>query len=293
MDQALRLPSWLNKRVGPLGALHRMRSNLRGLDLHTVCEEARCPNIGECWSRGTATLMILGKTCTRHCGFCSVKSGKTGATDPGEPEKAAVMVEKMNLRHVVITMVARDDLEDGGASHVAAVIGAIRDRTPHVIVEVLTSDFQGSPDAIEAVVSAGPDVFNHNIETVRRLTPTVRHKASYERSLDLLRRIKSLAPRMTTKSGLMLGFGEGKGEVLETLGDLRGAGCELLTIGQYLRPTPRNLPVVEYIRPEVFEEWREVAESIGFKGVASGPYVRSSYQAEELSAISSQLRVDC
>ncbi|MBI2066392.1 MAG: lipoyl synthase [Deltaproteobacteria bacterium] len=277
-----RLPSWLIQKMGEPLVVHQMKKNLRGLGLHTVCEEARCPNLGECWSRGTATLMILGEVCTRHCGFCSVEAGKVGMVDPGEPENAAAMVKRLGLSHVVITMVARDDLPDGGAAHLSLVIREIRSFNPKTKIETLTSDFDGNWEALERVVEARPDVFNHNIETVESLTPRVRHRATYNRSLDLLSRVKQQDLAMRTKSGLMLGFGEKEKEVLQTLNDLRAVGCELLTIGQYLQPTSKNLPVVEFVRPEVFEEWKRVAEGIGFRSVASGPFVRSSYHAEEL-----------
>ncbi|MBI4373862.1 MAG: lipoyl synthase, partial [Deltaproteobacteria bacterium] len=250
---------------------------------HTVCEEARCPNMHECWSRGTATIMILGEVCTRHCGFCSVISGRTGRTDPEEPEKVARMVEKMGLRHAVITMVARDDLPDGGASHVAQVIQAVRGKNPATQIEVLTSDFQGETSSLDLVLEARPDIFNHNIETVARLTPQVRHKANYQRSLLVLDYVKKTKPKMKTKSGIMLGFGERPEEVMETFSDLRKVGCGLLTIGQYLRPSLKNLPVTDYLPPELFEKWGRLAREIGFENVASGPFVRSSYHAEELN----------
>ncbi|MBI2981759.1 MAG: lipoyl synthase [Deltaproteobacteria bacterium] len=277
------LPSWLKKRAGFHEEVHRMKKNLRGLNLHTVCEEARCPNMHECWSRGTATIMILGEVCTRHCGFCSVISGRTGRTDPEEPEKVARMVEKMGLRHAVITMVARDDLPDGGASHVAQVIQAVRGKNPATQIEVLTSDFQGETSSLDLVLEARPDIFNHNIETVARLTPQVRHKANYQRSLLVLDYVKKTKPKMKTKSGIMLGFGERPEEVMETFSDLRKVGCGLLTIGQYLRPSLKNLPVTDYLPPELFEKWGRLAREIGFENVASGPFVRSSYHAEELN----------
>ena len=277
-----RLPPWLIKKIGPQEVLRGLKRELRELKLHTVCEEARCPNIGECWSRRTATLMVLGKTCTRHCGFCAVTAGGPSPPDPAEPDQVARMVEKLSLRHVVITMVARDDLSDGGASHLARVIRATRGRNPGVRIEVLTSDFQGRPEDLRTVLEAAPDVFNHNIETVERLTPRVRHRATYRRSLELLSRAKEIRPEIPTKSGLMLGLGETEEEVGRTLRELRGSGCELLTIGQYLRPTRRNLPVREYIPPAVFAEWQRRAEALGFRSVASGPLVRSSYHAEEM-----------
>ncbi|MBI2082893.1 MAG: lipoyl synthase [Deltaproteobacteria bacterium] len=283
MKQLERLPSWLKKGFGNYPEVHEMKKDLHRFGLHTVCEEARCPNLHECWSRGTATLMILGEVCTRHCGFCSVISGKTGKTDPHEPQKVAEMVQKMGLKHAVITMVARDDLTDGGAMHVAAVIRAVRERNPETQIEILTSDFEGKEGSLDQVIEARPDIFNHNLETVERLTSQVRHKATYERSLAVLDYVQKRAPMMKTKSGIMLGLGEREEEVGQALRDLRDVGCELLTIGQYLRPTMKNLPVVEYVRPEIFERWREEALGMGFRNVASGPFVRSSYMAEALS----------
>lgn len=277
-----RLPEWLKKNLGSFEVLHEMKRELRDLSLHTVCEEARCPNIGECWANRTATLMILGKTCTRHCGFCAVTAGKPVGLDPEEPNHVAEMVEKLRLRHVVITMVARDDLSDGGAGQLAQVIEAVRAVNPETRIEVLTSDFQGSRDSLATVIGARPDVFNHNLETVKRLTPRVRHRSTYQNSLKILREAKEIEPGLITKSGLMLGLGERSEEVEQALVDLRSVGCELLTIGQYLQPTSKNLPVVEFVHPTVFENWRERAEQLGFRQVASGPFVRSSYHAEKM-----------
>ncbi len=261
-----------------------MKHRLRGVRLHTVCEEARCPNIGECWSRGTATFMVLGDVCTRHCGFCSVTSGAPLSVDSEEPSSLAGMIRSMRLRHVVITMVARDDLADGGAGHLAEVIESVRQKNPETRIEVLTSDFQGDSRAIQKVVEAAPDIFNHNIETVERLSLRVRHRATYRRSLEVLKEVRESSRTIRTKSGLMLGLGEQPEEICQALKDLRRAGCELLTIGQYLRPTLKNLPVVEYLRPEIFEQWRKTAEEFGFQ-VASGPFVRSSYHAEEMACL--------
>lgn len=277
-----RLPEWLKKNLGSFEVLHEMKRELRDLSLHTVCEEARCPNIGECWANRTATLMILGKTCTRHCGFCAVTAGKPVGLDPEEPNHVAEMVEKLRLRHVVITMVARDDLPDGGAGQLAQVIETVRAVNPETRIEVLTSDFQGSRDSLQTVIGARPDVFNHNLETVERLTPRVRHRATYLSSLKILGEAKEIDPALVTKSGLMLGLGERSYEVEQALVDLRSAGCELLTIGQYLQPTSKNLPVVEFVHPTIFENWRERAEELGFRQVASGPFVRSSYHAEKM-----------
>ncbi len=282
-------PSWL--KVRPPGGENwlRIKDLLRTRALHTVCEEARCPNLGECWSGGTATFMILGDTCTRACGFCAVKTGNPhGVVDAEEPRKLAETVEGLGLRYVVITTVDRDDLADGGAAHFAACIDALHQRAPEVLVEVLTGDFRGDARAISAVLAARPDVFAHNVETVERLSPTVRdRRASYRRSLDVLARAKALAPsgpgRRTafTKSSVMLGHGETDAEVEATLRDLRAAGVDLLTIGQYLRPTPSHLPVVEFAPPERFARLRDLGLALGFRHVASGPLVRSSYKAGE------------
>ncbi len=262
--------------------IHTLKARLRERGLHTVCEEARCPNLGECWSRGTATFMILGDVCTRHCGFCSVTAGKPAPVDAEEPAKVAEMVSLLELKHVVITCVARDDLEDRGAAHFVGVIQAIRSREPGCKVEILTTDFGMKRDAMETVCRAKPDVFNHNLETVRSLTPRVRHRASYENTLEFLRRVKTFDPSMTTKSGLMLGLGETRGEVLTAMKDLRGTGCSILTIGQYLRPTSRNLPVAAYVEPKVFEDYERIGYDMGFESVASSPFVRSSYHADAM-----------
>jgi len=277
-----RLPRWLVKPFGFSEQIHDLKSRLRDRGLHTVCEEARCPNLGECWSRGTATFMILGGICTRHCGFCSVEAGRPEPVDLEEPAKVAEMVSLLALKHVVITCVARDDLSDGGAAHFVNVIGAIRNREPRCKVEILTTDFGMSREAMETVCRAKPDVFNHNLETVQRLSPRVRHRASYENTLEFLRRIKRFDASMTTKSGIMLGLGETRDEILQALKDLREAGCSIVTIGQYLRPTNRNLQVVEYIEPKVFEDYEKIGYSMGFVSVASGPFVRSSYHADAM-----------
>lgn len=277
-----RLPSWLVKPWGHSGEIHDLKTRLRDRGLHTVCEEARCPNLGECWTRGTATFMILGGVCTRHCGFCSVTAGKPEPVDLEEPAKVAEMVSILKLKHVVITCVARDDLADGGAGHFVNVIGAIRSREAGCKVEILTTDFGMNRESMEMVCRAKPDVFNHNLETVERLSPRVRHRASYQNTLDFLSRIHEFDPVMATKSGLMLGLGETRDEVLQALKDLRSAGCSIVTIGQYLRPTSSNLPVAEYVRPEVFQEYEKIGYEIGFTSVASGPFVRSSYHADEM-----------
>lgn len=278
-----RLPSWLVKRLGFSTTQHHLKRELRGRGLHTVCEEARCPNLGECWERKTATFMILGEVCTRHCGFCSVSAGRPQPVDLDEPRKIAEMVGILGLRHVVITCVARDDLPDGGAGQFVRVVEAIRrEDRPQVTVEILTTDFQLNRGPMEAICRARPTIFNHNIETVERLTPQVRHRAAYRNSLEFLRRIREYDPSITTKSGLMVGLGEKVDEVVRSLRDLREVGCEMVTIGQYLRPTKKNLPVVEYVPPKVFQELEEVGYKMGFRSVASGPFVRSSYHAGEM-----------
>jgi len=274
-------PPWIRARFPSGPRYEQVRGLLRDAALHTVCEEARCPNIGECFNAGTATFMILGDTCTRACGFCAVTSGRPGALDPLEPARLAATVERLGLDYVVITSVNRDDVGDGGASVFAACIRAIRARNPRCEVEVLIPDFEGNWDALATVVEARPVVLNHNTETVPRLYPRVRPKARYERSLELLRRVKMLDPSMPAKSGLMVGLGETLEELRATIADLRGHGCDLLTVGQYLRPTPKHLPVERYVPPEEFAELAEYARSLGFAHVEAGPLVRSSYHAGE------------
>lgn len=279
-----RLPHWL-KRPLPFGdGLAKTRELMKGLRLNTVCVEARCPNLTECWSRGTATFMILGDHCTRRCGFCAVGTAKPQPVEADEPERLAEATEHLGLRHVVITSVARDDLKDEGATHFAECITAVRKRVPQITVEVLTPDFHGKRELIEIVTKARPEVFNHNIETVARLQKRARPAARYERSLSVLRIAKELEPRSMTKSGLMLGLGETQDEIEQTLRDLRTANCDILTVGQYLRPTPEHLDVERYYTPEEFTAIGTLAESLGFKAVASGPFVRSSYFAETLFA---------
>lgn len=277
-----RLPEWLKKPLKISDDVLSLRKDLRDRKLYTVCEEAMCPNMSECWSQGTATLMILGDVCTRHCGFCSITAGKPEPVDQEEPRKAAEIVSKLALKHAVITCVARDDLDDCGASHFVKVIDAIREKNPKTIIEVLTTDFQMNPNSMKKVCEAHPDVFNHNLETVSRLTDRVRHRATYENSLEFLRRVKEYDSKIKTKSGIMLGLGETLDEVHQALNDLRNVGCNIITIGQYLQPTTSNLPVVEYVRPEVFEELERYGYEIGFESVASGPFVRSSYHAEKM-----------
>ncbi|MDP2752978.1 MAG: lipoyl synthase [Nitrospirota bacterium] len=276
----LRLPEWM--RAKNHGGLHDIKQVLRSHGLATVCEEARCPNIGECFSRPTATFMILGSKCTRNCGFCSVESSIPEPLDPEEPERVAMAAKEMGLRYVVITSVTRDDLYDGGAEHFAKTIYAVKKYLPDTRVEVLTPDFKGNLNALNRVLHSKTDVYNHNVETVPRLYPVVRPRADYRRSLNILKYAKKIAPQINIKSGIMLGLGETLDEVIDVLRDLRNAGCELVTIGQYLRPSRLNLPVVEYIRPGVFERLRLKALNMGFKYVASAPLVRSSMNAEEM-----------
>ncbi len=251
------------------------------LRLHTVCEEAQCPNRWECWSAGTATFMIAGDRCTRACGFCAVTTAKPFALEADEPQRVAEAVKRMKLKHVVITAVARDDMKDGGAAHFAETIRATRGANPGTVIEVLTPDFHGKEECLRAIAEAAPEVFNHNIETVERLTPLVRSRAKYRLSLAVLKRMKEIAPAMVTKSGMMLGLGETEPEIFQAMDDLREAGVGVLTLGQYLRPTPQHLPVVEYVHPDTFALYREVAELKGFEHVAAGPLVRSSYHAAD------------
>ena len=274
-------PSWLRARVPGGERFENLRDLVRSERLHTVCEEARCPNIGECWNAGEATFMILGDTCTRACGFCAVTSGRPGAIDPLEPFRVAQAVAQMDLDYCVITSVNRDDEPDGGAAIFAGCIRAIRHRTPQVEVEVLIPDFLGNWDALATVVRARPIVLNHNIETVPRLYPRARAKAIYTQSLELLQRVKRIDPTMITKSGIMVGLGETRDELSKTLADLRDHDCDLLTIGQYLRPSRKHLPIVRYYEPDEFDDLADEARGLGFAHVESGPLVRSSYHAGE------------
>ena len=280
--ETLRKPPWLKKRIPPFQDLQRVKSILVEADLHTVCEEARCPNLGECFSQGTATLLILGKICTRDCGFCAVEHGAPAPLVEVEPKHVAQAVKKMGLRYVVITSVTRDDLPDGGASYFAKTIQAIRALDPSIKVEVLIPDFRGELDSLRIVLKERPDVLNHNIETVPRLYPVVRPEANYKRSLDLLKKSKENYPNILTKSGFMLGLGETNEEVLDLLRELREVGCDFLTIGQYLQPHTNRLPVVRYVPPEEFEVYRKIGEGMGFKMVSSGPFVRSSFHAFQM-----------
>jgi lipoic acid synthetase len=277
----VRAPEWIRQRKLRLSDLHGIKSVMRSNGLHTVCEEARCPNRGECFARGTATFLLLGDVCTRACGFCDIATGRPRPVDPLEPSRVKAAVEQMKLSFVVLTSVDRDDLPDGGASHFAETIRALRSLDPSPGIEVLTPDFLGRFDSLRVVLDAGPDVFNHNVETVPRLYRQVRRGARLDRSLGLLSAAKLLDPSVTTKSGLMLGLGERDGEVRELLEKLRAANVDIVTIGQYLRPSPESLPVVEYVRPEVFAQHGEFGHRLGFRNVFAGPFVRSSYRAEE------------
>lgn len=277
-----RLPGWL-KRPIPLGTDFTYTDRLLAeCGLETVCREAICPNRSECWSRRSAAFMILGRICTRGCGFCAVQRGRPEPIDAAEPRRLADAVSRLGLRHVVITAVARDDLADGGADHFRRCALAVRERSGAAI-ELLTPDFAGRSECLDVVLAAEPEVFNHNLETVCRLQEQVRRKASYRTSLRVLDYVKRRRPEIATKSGLMLGLGETTAELLEALADLRAVGCNLLTIGQYLQPTPRHLPVERFVPPAVFAELGELAESMGFEHVASGPFVRSSFHAAEMT----------
>lgn len=276
-----RKPPWLRVRAPGSSAFRATRDVVRSHDLVTVCEEASCPNIGECWSQKHATFMILGDVCTRACGFCNVRTGLPGPVDGAEPVRIAGAVAELGLRHVVITSVDRDDLADGGAAHFASVISAIRNAAPATTIEVLTPDFLRKPGALEVVVEAGPDVFNHNLETVPSLYLTVRPGARYFHSLRLLQRVKELSPSMFTKSGIMVGLGESRIEVQQVLDDMRIAGVDFVTIGQYLQPTPKHLPIARFVTPDEFEDYRRIGLAKGFPMVASSPLTRSSHHAGE------------
>lgn len=275
-----RLPTWIAERKLKLGSLRDVRQVMTAGELHTVCDEARCPNRSECFSRRTATFLIMGDTCTRSCRYCSIAHGKPQPLDPEEPHRLARAAQQLGLRHVVVTSVDRDDLPDGGASHFARVIEALRELEPPVTVEVLTPDFRGSLEAVDTVVDAGPDVYNHNVETVPRLYPQVRRQGRYQWALTVLARVAEKAPQMVRKSGLMVGLGETREEVELVLRDLKSVHCQVVTIGQYLQPTARQAPVVRYWHPQEFAELSEYGRSLGLEVIA-GPFVRSSYHAEE------------
>lgn len=277
-------PEWIRIRP-PSGPVYQeLRGNLKLKNLHTVCQEALCPNIGECWSSGTATIMILGDTCTRGCRFCNVKSGNPkGVVDLGEPVRVAEQIQDSNLKYLVLTCVDRDDLPDGGAFIFAETVAEIKKRRPDIRVETLISDYSGKRESLEKVMASGPDVIAHNVETIRRLTPSVRDpRASFDQSLELLRRVKEIDPKRLSKSSVMIGLGESLQEALGCAKELRGAGVDIVTFGQYLRPSAKHLPVVRYAAPAEFEELEKKAREMGFLFVASGPFVRSSYRAAEL-----------
>lgn len=274
-------PEWIKVRLPSNPVFFSTKGLISDLKLHTVCESAQCPNRWECWSQGTATFMIAGERCTRACGFCAVDTAKPFALEEDEPERVAEAIRRLKLKHIVITAVARDDLADGGAAHFARTIEAVRGVDPDIVIEVLVPDFNGREAPLQTVIDARPHVFNHNLETVERLTPLVRSRAKYRLSLDFLKRAKQLDPEVVTKSGIMLGLGETETELFQAMDDLREADVQVLTLGQYLRPTPQHLPVVEYIRPETFDLYREIAQNKGFEYVASGPLVRSSYHAAD------------
>lgn len=279
----LRKPDWLKVKA-PAGENYGQIKNMLGeLKLATVCQEARCPNMGECWSGGTATIMIMGDTCTRGCKFCNVKTGNPkGVLDPLEPEKVAYSISQMNLKYVVVTSVDRDDLPDQGAGHFARTVRTMKKLDPDLLVEILTPDFRGDLELVRFLTEAKPDVFAHNVETVERLQKKVRDpRAGYAQSMNVLKAVKEFDPTRFTKTSLMLGLGETDEEIEKTLKDLRGIGCDVVTFGQYLQPTARHLPVVEFVTPEKFKHWQTVAEGLGFLYVASGPLVRSSYRAGE------------
>ena len=275
------LPSWIREKKLNLASLREVKTLLRANDLHSVCESLACPNRTECFSRGTATFMILGDVCTRSCGFCNVTTARPyGPPSPDEPRAVAETARRLGLRHVVVTSVTRDDLPDGGARHFAETIREIREALPNAAVEVLIPDFRGNHDAVRVVVAARPDYFNHNVETVPRLYDYVRPGSRFERSVAVLRNAKTIDPDIVTKSGLMLGLGERREEVIEVLERLLEANVEIVTIGQYLQPKREKLDVVEYVHPAVFDEYREIGEAMGFRAVFSGPFVRSSYMAD-------------
>ncbi len=277
-----RLPPWFKQRLADPGVMSSMHGLLDGLNLHTICQSALCPNIGKCFAAGTATFLILGDVCTRRCTFCAVKKGTPRPVDEAEPEHLLEAVQKLGLEYVVVTSVTRDDLPDGGASQFARTVALLREKAADITVEVLVPDFSGSEEAIQTVVESGPQVINHNVEMVPRLYREVRKGADYARSLELLYLAKKLGPKIATKSGLMLGLGEGTEEVVEVMRDLREANCDLLTIGQYLQPSAQHHPVSRFVPPEEFAEYEAIGCEMGFAEVASSPLVRSSYRAAEL-----------
>lgn len=276
-------PEWLRVRLPSGHNYVNVKHTVASLGLHTVCEEARCPNMGECWGGGTATIMVMGDTCTRGCRFCSVASGRPLFLDPNEPDKVAKAIKKWGLKYVVITSVCRDDLPDGGANHIAKTIKSVKTQCPQTIVEPLIPDFQGNRHALEKIIGSGPEVISHNIETVARLSPLIRDpRATYQQSLHVLEMIKDIDCRIYTKSSMMLGLGETEVEIMQAAKDLRSVGVDIVSMGQYLQPTNRHLPVKEYISPEKFESYKTKIEKMGFVYVVAGPFVRSSYKAGEL-----------
>ncbi|MEK4222584.1 lipoyl synthase [Bacillus sp. FSL W8-0116] len=290
-EEYLRKPDWLKIKLNTNENYKGLKKMMREKSLHTVCEEARCPNIHECWGvRRTATFMILGEVCTRACRFCAVKTGLPSELDWKEPERVADSVQQMNLKHVVVTMVARDDLKDGGAAVMAETVRAIRRKNPFTTVEVLPSDLGGVEENLKILMDSRPDILNHNVETVKRLTPRVRARATYERSLEFLRRAKEMQPDIPTKSSIMIGLGETKEEIIETMDDLRANHVDIMTIGQYLQPTKKHLPVQKYYHPDEFAELKEIALSKGFSHCEAGPLVRSSYHADEQVNLASKAK---
>ncbi|BAC13240.1 lipoyl synthase [Oceanobacillus iheyensis] len=289
----VRKPDWLKTRINTNKSYRNLKKLMRDNRLNTVCEEARCPNLHECWSeRKTATFMILGDTCTRGCRFCAVKTGLPNELDWGEPERVADSVTVMGLKHVVVTAVARDDLNDGGAAVFAETVRAIRRKNPGCTIEILPSDMKGDYESLHTLMDSGPDIFNHNIETVRRLTKRVRARAMYDRSLELLRRVKEIAPNTPTKSSIMVGLGEEKDEIIQAMDDLLAHNVDIVTLGQYLQPTKKHLEVVRYYHPDEFEELKNIALEKGFSHCESGPLVRSSYHADEqVSNAAAQRRI--
>lgn len=288
-SRAGRMPSWLKRPVAYTGQKTFVETELARIGLTTVCAEAKCPNRGECYARGTATFLIMGDTCSRGCGFCGVRRGAPRLLDDSEPSRVCDMVKRLGLRHVVITSVTRDDLPDGGAGHFARTVNMLRRRLPGCTVEILVPDFRGNEQSLVTVFKSRPDVFNHNIETVARLYPAVRPEASYQRSLGILSRAAQWRPEMITKSGIMVGLGETFAEVLAVLADVRRAGCSIVTIGQYLQPSSKQAPVYEFIEPDVFRRYEAVGRSMGFTRIIAGPYVRSSYRAREAMDFASEV----
>ena len=284
MKQRRRLPEWLKVRMPGGPRYIELKNLMRDSELHTVCEEAHCPNIGSCWERGTATFMILGDICTRACAYCAVKTGRPGTLDLQEPTRLAETAHRMRLKYAVITSVNRDDLPDGGAFMFAQCITQVRKRLPDCKIEVLIPDFEGDSRALEAVMAAGPDTLNHNIETVRRIFHRVRPKGDFDQSLELLARARTIAPDSVTKSGMMVGLGETWEEIIDNMRELRSVDCDLLTIGQYLRPSEKHIALAKWYTPEEFQELKREGEALGFRHVASGPLVRSSYHADEQHA---------